>query len=423
MIPDVQMADRAVADAHERSYGRLVGWLFRRTGDLQLAEDAVSAAFASAVVTWRRSGVPDSPEAWLRVAARNHALNALRAVTRVTSVPPEVFELREGPIDSIPQFDDRLGLLFVCAHPAVDHRMHAPIMLQAVLGVDAARIGRVFLTAPATMGRRLSRAKAKIRDAGIRFRIPEPPEWRARVGTVLQPIYAVYGVSDPIADGPDDRDELLRAEAVRLARLIIELLPDHAEGWGLLALLLHTESRRTARIVDAAFVPLSEQDVALWSAPLRSEAERALRHAAQIGTPGRFQLEAAISGAHSARADGLQMPWSAITTLYEALLIVAPSVGATISAASVRAELGDGPGARALLDRIAPELVSEHQPYWVCRARVARLDGDQQAVRRALQRALGLTSNSAVRQYLLAQMSTKGGATLGAPSRVATDRD
>ena len=232
MIPDVQMADRAVADAHERSYGRLVGWLFRRTGDLQLAEDAVFAAFASAVVTWRRSGVPDSPEAWLRVAARNHALNALRAVTRVTSVPPEVFELREGPIDSIPQFDDRLGLLFVCAHPAVNHRMHAPIMLQAVLGVDAARIGRVFLTAPATMGQRLSRAKAKIRDAGIRFRIPEPSEWRARVGTVLQAIYAVYGVSDPIADGPDDRDELLRAEAVRLARLIVELLPDHAEGLG-----------------------------------------------------------------------------------------------------------------------------------------------------------------------------------------------
>jgi RNA polymerase sigma-70 factor (ECF subfamily) len=397
------VADEALSEAHRLYFGRLVGWLFRYCGDLQLAEDAVASAFASAVTNWRASGVPDSPEAWLRVASRNSALSALRIASRSRPVEPELFEQLVAPEMSPHGMDERLGLLFVCAHPALDPRMHAPLMLQAVLGIDAARIASVFLTPPTTMGQRLSRAKAKIRDAGIRYSVPSPAALPQRLDPVLQAIYASYGVGDPIAVESDGRDNDVRREAIRLARVLVEELPNQPECLGLLALLLHTESRRPARIIDGKFVPLAEQDMTLWSAPLRHEADALLTRAATLRVLGRFQLEAAISAAHSGRAEGHPIPWSAIDTLYAGLLAIAPSIGATVGAASAAVETGEPERALRLLDELPATAVNGYQPYWVCRARVLDALHDTEAARLARKRAIGLTRSPPVRNYLIAQ--------------------
>lgn len=391
--------DEALEQAHRLWFGRLVGWLFRMTGDLQLAEDAVAAAFASAVSSWRTDRPPASAEAWLRVAARNNAMSALRQHSRTTAVPPESFAELEAP--SPPAADDRLTLLFVCAHPAIDSRMHAPLMLQAVLGIDAARIASVFLVPPSTMGQRLARAKAKIRDAGIRYEVPDRDEFACRLGSVLQAVYAAYGLSDPTADGADERDSTVRAEALWLARVLTELLPGEAEAWGLHALLLHTESRRPGRLVDGAFVPLGHQDTLRWSREQRRCADASLLRASTLGTLGRFQLEAAISAIHSARADGVATDWESIVILYRGLLDLAPSVGATIGAASALIEIGQAEEAALLLESLPPGVVVKHQPYWVCRARVDQARGDMDAAIRAVELAIGMTSDPAVRDHLI----------------------
>jgi RNA polymerase sigma-70 factor, ECF subfamily len=396
----VAIADETLEEAHRLYFGRLVGWLFRYSGDLQLAEDAVASAFASAVTSWRASGVPHSPEAWLRVTARNAAVSAVRAASRTRAVAPEAFAELEAQTARATALDERLGLLFVCAHPAIDSRMHAPLMLQAVLGVDAARIASAFLVPPTTMGQRLSRAKAKIRDAGIRYREPEPAELPGRLAPVLQAVYAAYGMGDPTASESDGRDDELRHEAIRLARVLVHELPDQAESLGLLALLLHTESRRAGRVVEGVFVPLAEQDVSLWSAELRREADELLARASSHGMLGRFQLEAAISSAHSARADGHPTDWAAVVTLYTGLLAVAGSIGATVGAASAIVEAGDPHRALGLLDDLPADAVRDYQPYWVCRARVLGALGDADATA-ARARSIGLTTNPAVRAYLL----------------------
>lgn len=393
--------DEALGRAHRAWFGRLVGWLFRMTGDLQLSEDAVAGAYAAAVVAWRRSGIPDSPEAWLRVVARNQAMSALRRDARTVAVAPENFaDLESASVETDP-IDDRLLLMLVCAHPAIDARMHAPLMLQAVLGVDAARISSVFLVPPATMGQRLSRAKTKIRDAGIRFRAPEPEERAAGLGSVLQAVYGAYGLSDLIGDTADDRDQALRAEALRLAGLLTELAPAEPETWGLHALLCHTESRRPARMVGGDFVPLALQDTTLWSERMRSLGDRSLRRAGALGRMGRFQLEAAISAVHSARADTGITDREAIATLYRGLLRIAPSVGAVIGAAGALIEVGEIAEAALLLDGLAISDVRNHQPYWVCRARLASAAGDLTAALAASDVAIGLTSDPAVRAYLI----------------------
>jgi len=408
-------ADEAVVAAHRASYGRLVGWLVRRTGDVQLAEDAVSAAFTSALTAWRSAGVPDSPEAWLRVAARNAAVSALRHASRTSPLDLESAEgmlADDPPPSERPADEERLRLLLLCAHPALDERVHAPLMLQVVLGVDAARIASVFLVPPSTMGQRLSRAKAKIRDAGLRLRALEPDELPARIDAVLRAIYAAYGLSDPLHEEETVDDQALRAEAIRLAELAVELPGDRrAEALGLLALLLHTESRRAARIVDGRFVPLAEQDTARWNAALRDRADAVLRRASALDSPGRYQLEAAISAVHSNRAQTGRTDWESIVVLYRGLLAQHPSIGATIGAAAALLEIGDAAAAGTLLDALPADAVAAHQPYWVCRARVAGALGDDATRGSAAERAVGLTRHPAVRQHLIATLGA------GSPGR------
>jgi RNA polymerase sigma-70 factor (ECF subfamily) len=224
--------------------------------------------------------------------------------------------------------DERLKLLFVCAHPAIDPAMHTPLMLQTVLGLDAVRIAHAFLISPTTMGQRLVRAKTKIRDGGIQFEIPQERELPQRLDAVLEAIYAAFGMGWDDMAAVDQRGRDLSEEAIWLGRVLLELMPKEAEVRGLLALMLHCEARRQARRgPDGRYVPLLEQDSQKWSLPLIEEAERHLAEASSRGHTGRFQLEAAIQSVHAERARSGRTEWAAIELFYEQLVRISPTLG------------------------------------------------------------------------------------------------
>ena len=394
---------RAVERAARDSYGRLVTFLAARSRDIAAAEDALADAFRAALETWPRDGVPGRPEAWLLTAARRRLIDGARhlqvraeAVPDLRIVAEEAEALAEA--DRFP--DERLKLLFVCAHPAIDPAIHTPLMLQTVLGLDAARIASAFLVSPAAMGQRLSRAKVKIRDAGIGFELPEAKELPPRLDAVLQAIYAAYGSGWDDVAGADPRRRGLAAEAVDLGRMLRPLLPAEPEVEGLLALMLHCEARREARRgPDGTYIPLSEQDTARWSAPMIAEAERILSAAAQDKRFGRFQLEAAIQSVHAQRARTGRTNWEAIALLYEGLVRLAPTIGARVGQAAAVAEARDAAAGWALLQAIPAEAVTGYQPYWALAAHLLRRLG--QPADATYERAIGLCEDPAMRDFLL----------------------
>ena len=369
------------------------------------AEDALGGAFLAALETWPQTGVPDRPEAWLLTAARRRLLDGARhtkvEVATAADVRLTIERAQEEASSEVVFPDDRLRLLFVCAHPAIDPAARTPLMLQTVLGLDAARIAAAFLTAPAAMSQRLVRVKAKIRDAGIRFEIPEPAGLPARLEAVLEAIYAAYGSGWEDVAGADPRRQGLAQEAIWLGRLVVRLLPEEPEAQGLLALMLHCEARRPARR-DAAggYVPLGRQDVRRWSGAMIEEAEQTLADAARAGTPGRFQLEAAIQSVHARRAISGETDWEAIALLYEGLVSLAPTVGARVAQAAALAEARDAAAALAALDAIPSEAVGTYQPYWALRAHLLRRLGPPGPAREAYARAIGLSEDPAVREFL-----------------------
>jgi RNA polymerase sigma-70 factor (ECF subfamily) len=298
--------------------------------------------------------------------------------------------------------DERLKLLFVCAHPAIDETMRTPLMLQTVLGLGAAQIGSAFLVAPATMGQRLVRAKAKIRDARLRFELPAAQDMPDRLGDVLNAIYAAYGTRWDDAAGPEADAQGLVEEAVFLCRLLVGLLPDEPEASGLLALMLYCESRRGARRdADGRFVPLKRQDVRLCSRDMIVEAEGLLTSAARAGVFGRFQCEAAIQSVHAQRAVTGFTNHEALTTLYRLLAARCPSVGVWVGQAAALTEAGDPALALAILRQIDAEDAKTYQPYWVALTFSLMAAGDKESAQRALQRGVGLTEDAAVRSFLL----------------------
>jgi RNA polymerase sigma-70 factor (ECF subfamily) len=396
-------ARRAVERAARDSYGRLVTFLAARSRDIAAAEDALADAFRAALETWPRDGVPDRPEAWLLTAARRRLIDGARhAQIRVGALPDlRVFAEEAQALAEADMFpDERLTLLFVCAHPAIDPAIHTPLMLQTVLGLDAARIASAFLVSPAAMGQRLSRAKVKIRDAGIGFELPEAKELPPRLDAVLQAVYAAYGSGWDDVAGADPRRRGLAVEAIDLGRMLRPLLPAEPEVEGLLALMLHCEARREARRGPAGeYVPLSEQDTARWSMPMIGEAERILSAAAQDKRFGRFQLEAAIQSVHAQRARGGRTDWEAIALLYEGLVRLAPTIGARVGQAAAIAEARGAAAGQALLDTIPAEAVASYQPYWALAAHLLRRLG--QPADMAYERAIGLCEDSAMRAFLL----------------------
>ena len=406
-------ARRAVERAARDSYGRLLAYLAARSRDVAAAEDALADAFAAALQNWPESGVPEKPEAWLLTAARHRLVDRARHQGVVAEAVPTLLAAAAAAQDlaeAQTMFpDERLKLMFICAHPAIDGAAHTPLMLQTVLGLDAARIASAFLVQPSTMGQRLARVKRKIRDAGIAFEVPETKELSPRLDAVLEAIYAAYGSGWDDVAGADPRRKGLAAEAIELGRLLLRLLPDEPEALGLLALMLHCEARREARRTgDGAYVPLSEQDTALWSTPMIAEADALLGRAERAGRLGRFQLEAAIQAMHARRAVTGGTDWEAIALYYEGLVRLAPTVGAFVGRAAAVAEARGAETGWAYLEAIPAEAVSAYQPYW---ALAAHLLGKRQRPREAAEaysRAIGLSEDPAMRDFLARKSAELG---------------
>jgi RNA polymerase sigma-70 factor (ECF subfamily) len=402
---DQESTHRTIERVARESYGRLVAYLSSHTRDVASAEDALSNALVAALTTWPRDGVPQNPEAWLMTAARHSIIDHVRHQQIAVASEPTLLLLREQPKEAIlsPEFpDERLKLLFVCAHPAIDPAMHTPLMLQTVLGLDAARIAGAFLVSPKTMGQRLVRAKTKIRDSGIQFEVPQEADLPERLDAVLEAIYAAFGIGWDDMAGVDQRVRDLAEEAIWLARVLLHLMPADAEVHGLLALMLHCEARRAARRgPDGRFIPLSEQDTRQWSLPLIEEAEGHLVEAFKYKRPGRFQLEAAIQSAHAGRARSGKTEWQAIVRFYEQLIRISPTLGTRTGYAVAIAEANGPEAGLAILDSIDAVAISQYQPYWAVRAHLLQRLGKTSEAAGAFDQALGLTEDPAVREFLL----------------------
>ncbi len=278
---------RAAENAARTSYGRLLAYLARQWRDLAAAEDSLAEAFARALDIWPVQGVPANPDAWLMVAARNRLRDRARAEKTREQTMSSLLVLSPTETEEMPVIaDKRLELMFVCGHPAIDAAARAPLMLQTVLGLTAERIASSFLVSPDAMARRLSRAKARIKDTGIAFEVPEEDELGERMADVLEAIYAAYGQGWDSAGSDDQTRKGLTEEAIWLARVLVELKPEDPEALGLLALMLFCESRSAARRVEGRYVPLAEQDTALWNLPMAREAEDRLRKAGGSGSRG-----------------------------------------------------------------------------------------------------------------------------------------
>ena len=399
---------RTVERVARDSRSRLIAFLAARSHDVAAAEDALADAFQSALETWPRDGVPERPEAWLLTAARRRLIDASRHLRVQVAALPTLLAVADEAQELVAHDllfpDERLKLLFICAHPAIDAAARTPLMLQAVLGLPAARIASAFLVQPAAMGQRLSRVKNKIRDAGIAFDLPKPADLPARLDAVLEAIYAAYGSGWDDVAGADPRRRGLATEATDLGRLLLQLMPDEPEVQGLLALMLYCESRRDARRGAAGeYVPLSEQDTQRWSQPMIDEAETLLMAASGAGRIGRFQLEAAIQSVHARRSAAGHTDWEAIALFYEGLVRIAPTIGALTGRAAAVGEARGPEAGWALLEAIPAEVVASYQPYWALAAHLLTRMQRMQEAQAARDRAIGLCEDPTMRDFLVRQ--------------------
>ena len=350
-------------DVARAAYGKLIAMLASRSGDIIAAEDALADAFVAALKTWPERGIPEKPEAWLLTVAKNRRTDQARKDARLvitdeaeTMADTQVMEPEET------QLDERLKLLFVCAHPAIDEKIRTPLMLQTVLGLEAEQIAKAFLVSPTAMAQRLVRAKKKIKSAGIPFVVPEADAFPERMGAVLEAVYGAYAIDWLEGDGD------LSHEAFFLSTILAELAPENPEALGLTALIGFIEARRDARIKGGVLVPVPEQDINLWDSQLIERSASLLTQASLKGRPGRFQLEAAIQSVHAARSVTGKTDWRALSQLYHGLLQTYPSIGGAVSrAAVVMEDAGPAEGLR-ILDLIEFDGLQQYQPFHAVRA-------------------------------------------------------
>jgi RNA polymerase sigma-70 factor (ECF subfamily) len=398
-------AREAVTRVHREEWARVVASLARRFGDLDIAEEAAAEAFATAVERWPADGVPPNPGAWLTTTATRKAIDRIRRENKRGDKQKEAQLLYDddppGPSGAID--DERLRLIFTCCHPALAMETRVALTLRMVAGLTVPEIARAFLVQETAMEKRITRAKAKIKTARIPYRVPSAEDLRARVSGVLAVLFLVFN-EGYLATGPgaDPVRHDLTAEAIRLTRLIRALMPDDGEVAGLLALMLLTDARRTARIsASGGLVKLDEQDRGAWDAALIAEGHRLVRErlAAHMA-PGRYQILAAISAVHTSARDVRDTDWSQVVALYDQLVHLDPSPIIALNRAIAVAEL-DGPEvALAAIDRLEPRLAGYHL-YHAARADLLRRLGSSQKSRAAYDKAIELAGNTAETAYLM----------------------
>lgn len=395
-------------------FGRLLAILAAKSKDLAAAEDALSDAFCEALSRWPENGLPENPEAWLLTTARHKKLDGIRRSAihqrALKTIGHAIIENGSRRLaspstiesDSTSEIaDERLKLMFVCAHPAIDEAIRTPLMLQSLLGIDAARIASAMLIAPSTMGQRLSRAKRKIRDAGIPFQVPPREDLFNRLSSVLETIYAAFELAWDTPSPPSDGRSALTAEAIWLARTANSLLENEPEILGLLALLLFCDARSNARRGDRGeYIPFEEQSLDQWDRKKIQESEDCLLQASRGKRIGPFQLEAAIQSAHTFRRLTGCNNWADILQLYEGLLACSSTIGAVIGHVSALAEVAGPQKAWAQLCLLDSERVQFHLPYWALRAELLSRMGKSKDASKDYEHAIVLAVDPAVRTFL-----------------------
>lgn len=393
--------------------GRLLAALIRALGSFDLAEDALQDASERALVHWKRNGLPRQPDAWLLQVARRSAIDTIRKNKRFQDRVPDIQNLiKADQADSAsdaPEIpDERLRLMFTCCHPALDEKSRIALTLRSIGGLTTKEIARAFLDQDTTMGQRLSRAKTKIAAAGIPYRVPDRAEWDDRLNSVLHVIYLIFNEGWTAAPGDASIRTSLCDEALWLARLLGTLAPNDPEIEGLLALMMLSHARHKARFdVAGAFVPLDQQDRALWDQSMIEEGLHVLDQAVARRLPGPFQLQAAIGSLHIQASTPADTDWAQILLLYSRLEALTPSPVVSLNRIVALAEVGELEKARRALEQLAGPLKT-YQPFHAARADLARRAGDLDTAQKAYNRAIDLSKNEREKAWLAAQMKGLG---------------